>query len=238
MSVTLSTRGLVVVGDGASSVGPVDLSLAKGDALAIVGRAGAGKSLLLSGLVGLASIHEGEVHIEGVRVSPETLPEVRRQLGFCFQRDALLDDVTALENVLLAVRARGLDDDDRRAREALIAVGLSGAENKSPSELSGGMKKRLGIARALACAPTLLLGDAVTAGLDPSTAAEVLSRLLARVRSGHMAAVLATHDVDAVLPLVDSVLVLEQGRVVYAGPPAGLSARADLEPFVPQRRAA
>lgn len=236
-------RGVVIRGEGAFRVGPVDFTVNKGEALAIVGRAGSGKSLLLSGLVGLAPLEAGDVDVEGVPLRQATLAEVRRRVGFCFQRDALLDDETALENVRLAVRARATllgwhaDEVERRSRHALQDVGLDAAADKLPAELSGGMKKRLGIARAIACEPALLLGDAVTAGLDPSTAAEVLSRLFARVRSSEMAAIIATHDVDAVLPRVDRVLVLEQGRVLYAGSPEGLSSSKSLEPFAPRRAA-
>ncbi len=238
MPAVLELRGVVVSGAGGFQVGPVDFTLAKGECAAVLGRAGAGKSLLLSGLVGLLPLAAGEVRVGGVRLVPDTLDEVRRRVGFCFQRDALLDDESALENVRVAVRARGLDDADRRAREALSAVGLGGAFESFPAELSGGMRKRLGIARALACDPALLLGDAVTAGLDPSTAAEVLARLFARVRSRDMAAVIVTHDVDAVLPRSDLVLVLDAGRVAYQGAAGGLSAIAALEPFAPRRRAA
>lgn len=238
MSAALTGRGVVVRGEGGFCVGPVDLSLAAGEAVAVVGRAGAGKSLLLSGLVGLAPLAAGDVHVGGLPLDDAHLPALRRSLAFCFQRDALLDDETALENVAFALRARGLDGIPRRAREALSAVGLGEAAAKLPSELSGGMRKRLGVARALACEPALLLGDAVTDGLDPSTAAEVLARLFSRVRAGEMAALLATHDVDAVLPLVDRVLVLEEGRVVYAGDAAGLHQRPMLAAFAPRRRAA
>src|SRR5690606_4839840 len=123
VSAALTGRGVVVRGEGGFCVGPVDLSLAAGEAVAVVGRAGAGKSLLLSGLVGLAPLAAGDVHVGGLPLDDAHLPALRRSLAFCFQRDALLDDETALENVAFALRARGLDGITRRAREALVAVG-------------------------------------------------------------------------------------------------------------------
>jgi ABC-type multidrug transport system ATPase subunit len=236
VSLALDVRGLVVRGEGGFRLGPVDLALARGQALAVVGRAGAGKSLLLSALAGLVPIAAGEVRVDGLPLDEEHLVDVRQRLGFAFQRDALFDEESALENVAFAVRARGLSDEKRRALEALRAVGLEAAADKLPSALSGGMRKRLGVARALAAEPLLLLGDSVTDGLDPSTAAEVLTNVFARVRTGEMAALLATHDVDAILPRVGRVLVLEGGRVVHHGAPEGL--RGALEAFAPRRRAA
>jgi ABC-type multidrug transport system ATPase subunit len=237
LSAVLVLRGLVALGDDGFSVGPVDLELHAGQAMALLGRAGAGKSLLLSALVGLAPLVEGSAQVAGVPLERGRLKELRRKVGFCFQRDALLGEATALENVRLAVRARDLDDEEGRARRALDAVGLLAAAHKAVPELSGGMKKRLGLARALACEPALLLGDDVTAGLDPSTSAAVLDRLLTRVRAGEAAALLSTHDVDALLPRVDTALVLDGGRVVYRGAPKGLAAVPELAPFVARRAA-
>lgn len=227
----LALRGLVALGDAGFRVGPVQLELPKGSAFALLGRTGSGKSLLLSSLVGLAPVVEGEAAVCGVPLDEEHLPELRRKVGFCFQRDALLGDEDALENVRLAVRARGLDDDEGRARRALHDVGLEAAASKAVPELSGGMRKRLGLARALACDPELLLGDDVTAGLDPSTSAYVLDRLLERVRAGEASALLSTHDVDGLLPRVDGVLVLDEGRVAFTGTPGALAEEQRLAPF-------
>jgi D-methionine transport system ATP-binding protein len=233
----IRARNLEVKGAGDFVLGPLTLELPRAGAHAVVGRAGAGKSLLLLALAGLVDRSAGAASVDGH--DPAAAPaEARRALGLVFQRDALLDDEDALSNVAVAVRARGLDDSEDRAREALALVGLEDARHKPTFELSGGMKKRLGLARALACEPSVFLGDEVTAGLDPSTAAGVLDRIFELRARTQMTCLFATHDVDAVLPRCDGVTVLEAGRVVLQGDASQLTQDAALSAFAPRRSAA
>lgn len=233
MTAVLRVRDVVTDGTGGFRLGPLSLEMARGEALAVVGRAGAGKSLFLRSLIGLSWPRAGTVEIDGVPLERERLRELRDKVGFAFQRDALVDDLTALENVALAARGRGRGNASDRARAALDAVGLEGAYDKLPMELSGGMRRRVGLARALVTEPALLLCDDATAGLDPSTSVEVLERVLKGARRGDAAVLLSTHDVDAVLPRVDRVLLLEAGRVSYLGSAAGLLTREETRAFAP-----
>ncbi|MFZ9888601.1 MAG: ATP-binding cassette domain-containing protein, partial [Myxococcota bacterium] len=235
-SCLLRVDDVVVHSPSGFRLGPVSFALGAGESLAVVGRAGAGKSLLLASLVGLLPASGGVVELGGILASGESLTAARQRAAFCFQRDALLDEVDAFENVMRAVAARRLDNPAIRARKALDEVGLSEAAAKFPAQLSGGMRRRLGIARALACDPAIFLGDALTAGLDPITTDEILTCVLDSPRSRERATVLSTHDVDAVLPRVDRVLVLEQGSVSFLGSCAALATQPGLEAFGYRRR--
>ncbi|HEY4220204.1 MAG TPA: ATP-binding cassette domain-containing protein [Myxococcota bacterium] len=206
------------------ALGPIDFVLDARGSLAVVGAAGSGKSLLLSALAGLAPS-------TGVIARP---PHV----AMIFQRDALDDGKSALDNVILAARARHISEPEQVARMALASVGLAGHLDKLPRSLSGGMKKRVGIARAIATAPELILADDPTAGLDPSTAAEILALLLDDQAQRRGALVIATQDVDVVLPHVDSVLVLDRGRAIYQGSTAHLADSADTAPYAARAGAA
>jgi phospholipid/cholesterol/gamma-HCH transport system ATP-binding protein len=192
---------------------PLSFRLGKGETLGVIGPPASGKSLLLRALAGLVP-HRGRVIREG-------------SVAMVFQRDALDDAVTALDNVVTAVRARGIAQPEQVSRDALVRVGLSGHELKLPRALSGGMRKRVGIARALAVSPSVLLLDDPTAGLDPSTARELIALLRAGAES--RATVIVTQDVDVVLPTVTRVLLLDGGRLLAHCAPHELSA-----PFAPQ----
>ncbi len=214
----LDVVGLVARGRGGLVLGPVDVAVAQGEVLAVVGSTGAGKSLLLSALAGLA---------------PSSCTHELR-VGMVFQSAALDDACTALENVARATRARRLPAPDDAARAALRAVGLGDALHKLPRQLSGGMRRRAALARALAVAPELLLLDDPTAGLDPLTTREVLALALPRDGSAPPT-IIVTHDVDEVVPLAHRALVLAAGRPVFSGAPAELAAHPSLAAFAPRR---
>lgn len=205
----IETIGLVVAGRGGLTLGPVSLRVDDGEALAILGVSGAGKTLLLAALAGL--------------VPRLTRGEVRRSgpVAMVFQRDALDDGRNALANVWMAAAARGITAPLDAARAALARVGLGDDADKLPRELSGGMRKRVNIARALVVEPAILLADDPTAGLDPETAREVLALLLEAPIPRTL--VIATQDVDVVLPHVPRALVLDAGRPAWEGPPARLA---------------
>jgi ABC-type nitrate/sulfonate/bicarbonate transport system ATPase subunit len=179
-------------------LGPVSLDVAAGETVALLGPTGSGKSLLLRALAGLLPV-QGECVVE----SPRAL---------VFQRDALLEDRTVHRNVSDAARACGIERADDAARDVLERVGLEAHVDKRPSQLSGGMRKRVGIARALVVNPRVLLCDDPTAGLDPGTSRAVLGLL--RTHAPTAAIVIATHDVDVALAYVDRVLWLGPDRTV------------------------
>jgi ABC-type multidrug transport system ATPase subunit len=223
MSVRVTS--LEVYGREGFSLGPVSLSVEDGHALAVLGGPRAGKTLLLSALAGLLSPRNV---VRGVLERPDSVAMV-------FQRDALADDRTALENVAAAARARSIPAPREAARAALARVGLAGDVEKLPRALSGGMRKRVGIARALAVRPRLLLADDPTAGLDPETARDVLALLLEPAHDDlegpPRAVLIATQDVDVVLPRVEQALVLEGGEPAFLGTPTALADHPSLSIF-------
>lgn len=217
-------------------LGPVSFRVDDGDVLGVVGAAGSGKSLLLATLAGLVSAPAARSRRHHPRVSGE----VRRSgsLALVFQRDALDDGRSALDNVALAAAARGVPSPLEAARRALERVSLGGDLHKLPRELSGGMRKRVNIARALVVEPAILLADDPTAGLDPHTAHEVLSLILAPVHTDAGArartVIVTTQDVDVVLPRVPRTLVLDDGQVAWQGAPAELARHEAWRTFAPR----
>jgi phospholipid/cholesterol/gamma-HCH transport system ATP-binding protein len=198
----------------------VSVRLGSGARALVLGAPGAGKTTLLKALAGLRAPTAGAVRWDGAEVSRLPAPE-RRQLqayfGMVFQTDALFDSATVLHNAALPLLNRGvpLKDARRRAERVLDELGLLGAAALSPAELSGGMRKRTGLARALVAEPGILLADDPLAGLDPGTAAQV-AELLLRVSSGRTLLV-ALPDPTPLLPLPRSIL-LREGAVAYDGP--------------------
>ena len=200
----------------------VDCVLPPGTRALVLGRSGAGKTTLLKALAGLVPSSEGSVRWDGQEVARLSAAERRARqaaFGMVFQTDALFDSLTVRENVLLPLRNRGVgpEEAEARAREVLQAVGLREAANALPERLSGGMKKRAGIARALAARPSVLLADDPFAGLDPGTARQVARVLLEVAGSGTLLVV--APDAPAELPL-PRWLYLRDGQLVHDGPPA------------------
>ncbi len=206
----------------------VDLRIEEGEAAAIIGRSGGGKSILLKHLIGLLRPDEGEVWVDGVNVtllSERELLRIRRQFGMLFQGAALFDSLTVAENVgFLLARERELTGAEvaRRVAEALELVDLAGTEAKKPAELSGGMRKRVGLARAIVYRPRVVLYDEPTTGLDP-VVADSIDRLIVRVCE-HMrvTTVMVTHDMRSVRTVAGRVLMLHGGRIHAAGAPEEL----------------
>ena len=200
----------------------VSCVLPHGSRALVLGRSGAGKTTLLKVLAGLLPPTSGTVLWEGQDVTHLSQGERRQRqaaFGFVFQTDALFDSLTVRENVLLPLRNRGmgLEEAEARAGEVLAAVGLREAANALPERLSGGMKKRAGIARALAARPRVLLADDPFAGLDPGTARQVARVLLEVAGSGTLLVVAPDAPVELPLPRW---LYLRDGRLVHDGPPA------------------
>ena len=199
------------------------LEVHPGETLAIVGQSGTGKSVALKHVVGLLKPDRGEVWIDGLNLgemSLEELNEVRRNVGYVFQFAALFDSQTIFENVGMGLqRVPGMTEDSikMRVRECLALVELEGYEGRYPAQLSGGQKKRAGLARAIATQPEYLLYDEPTTGLDPVTKT-VIDRLIIRTREElKVTSVLITHDMDSAYRVADRIGMLFSG--VIQGPP-------------------
>lgn len=200
----------------------IDFSVGKGEILAVMGSSGGGKTTLLKCMCGLVRPTAGTVVVDGVDVVQD--PErARAKMGLVFQYAALFDYMSVAENVLFGVRRRRrLSNGDARKLVAdyLEEVHLEGTEGLLPSELSGGMRKRVGLARALAMEPTVLLYDEPTSGLDPVTAYAIDS-LIVEVRDKRQAtSVVVSHDVSSVFRVADRIAFLHQGDLLFLGTPA------------------
>jgi len=201
----------------------VDLDVARGETLTVLGRSGGGKSVFLKLLIGLQKPDAGSIHIRGrelARLPLDALNELRKKLGFLFQHAALYDSLTVRENVAFPLRRHtDLPDDERerRVRELLSHMGMEDDLDKLPGQISGGMKKRVGLARALALDPEIMLLDEPTAGLDPITAAEMIGLIQDTRRAREMSAVVVTHDLRSVEALADRVVLLEAGKIKVEG---------------------
>jgi phospholipid/cholesterol/gamma-HCH transport system ATP-binding protein len=201
----------------------LSLQVQAGETMAVLGRSGTGKSVLLKVLIGLQAPDGGSVHIHGQDISqlaPRQLNEIRKRVGFLFQQAALYDSLTVAENVDFPLsRHSKLPDAERKekVRELLAGMGMEKDMEKFPSEISGGMQKRVGLARALALDPDILLFDEPTSGLDPITADEI-GRLIASLRDGReTTAVVVTHDVRAARLYSDRFVLIHEGKLVIEG---------------------
>ncbi|HEX6209258.1 MAG TPA: ABC transporter ATP-binding protein [Methylomirabilota bacterium] len=224
--VTKAFDGFVVLDD-------LTLEVASGSACCILGRSGTGKSVALKHIVGLLRPDRGRVFVGGVDVtslSSREMTGVRRGIGFVFQNAALFDSISVGENVAFPLRRHTrLPEAEIRARagERLRQVGLEEAFDKLPATLSGGMRKRAGLARAMALDPPLLLVDEPSAGLDPITSAEIDALLLRVKREQGATLVVVTHNVPSARAIGDDLVFLHEGRVLARGPAAELDHSAD-----------
>jgi phospholipid/cholesterol/gamma-HCH transport system ATP-binding protein len=211
----------------------VSFDVPAGCGFIILGRSGTGKSVTLRHIVRLVTPDRGRVFVGADEISALSGPElsrVRRRIGFLFQNAALFDSISVGENVAFPLRrhTRLADRDVRgRAREKLEAVGLGNEYDKMPAQLSGGMRKRAGLARALALDPPILLVDEPSAGLDPITADEIDGLLLDLKKRGGTTLIVVTHDIASARRLGDTLLMLHEGRVVASGSPDDLARSAD-----------
>ena len=201
----------------------IDLTVAEGETLAVLGRSGTGKSVLLKLLVGLQEPDAGCIEIMGQHIEALKTPElnnVRRKIGFLFQQAALYDSLTVGENVGFPLRRHSKHSEwerQEKVRRLLSDVGLESDLDKLPSQISGGMQKRVGLARALALGPEILLLDEPTAGLDPITAQEIdklISDLQAKRR---ITSVVVTHDIRGAKGFADRMVLLHEGNIVIEG---------------------
>ena len=201
----------------------IDLKIAQGETVAVLGRSGTGKSVLLKLIVGLQKPDSGSIRIHGkeiIELPLDELNEVRKKIGFLFQEAALYDSLTLEENVEFPLRRHSnISEKEQkdRARELLSRVGMENDLNKLPSQISGGMKKRIGLARALALDPDILLFDEPTAGLDPITASEIEELILNLQKERETASVVVTHDLHGAKTVSDRVALIHEGDILIEG---------------------
>ena len=213
----------------------VTLDIPKGTAFVLLGRSGTGKSVALRHIIGLMRPDAGRILIEGRDIGPldaRGLTEVRKHIGFLFQNAALFDSMTVGENAAFPLRrhTRLSDHEIRdRARQKLADVGLEREFDKMPADLSGGMKKRAALARAMALDPGILLVDEPSAGLDPITSREIDELLVERKRAG-TTLVVVTHNIPSARAIGDELALLHDGRLVARGTASELD--RDREPLV------
>ena len=213
----------------------VTLDIPKGTAFVLLGRSGTGKSVALRHIIGLMRPDAGRILIEGRDIGPldaRGLTEVRKHIGFLFQNAALFDSMTVGENAAFPLRrhTRLSDHEIRdRARQKLADVGLEREFDKMPANLSGGMKKRAALARAMALDPGILLVDEPSAGLDPITSREIDELLVERKRAG-TTLVVVTHNIPSARAIGDELALLHDGRLVARGTASELD--RDREPLV------
>ena len=215
-------RGLRKAFNGRVVLDGLTLDVMDGETMVVIGFSGAGKSVALKHVVGLLHPDAGDVIVDGRPVSEldrPALTALRHDIGYVFQFAALFDSMTVAENVALGLVRRGLGQEviAERVAEALALVDLTGTDAKLPAELSGGMRKRVGIARAIALKPRYILYDEPTTGLDPVTSA-VMDRLMVRTRE-HLGVtgVVVTHDMRSAYTVGDRIAMLYEGRVRAVG---------------------
>lgn len=222
----ISLEGVRLSFDGAEVLRGVDLRLEAGAIVGLIGPPSVGKSVLLKLIAGLIRPSAGRVEVGGedlASMPAARLREVRKTIGMVFQNNALFDSKTIFENVAFPLRRATVpvsqEEIDRRVRARLADVGLAGTEGRYPHELSGGMQKRAGIARATVFGPAIRLYDEPTAGLDPVTASRILALIAAiHAEDAGGVSVVVSNEMDSLLAAVPRVVMLHGGRVAYDGP--------------------
>ena len=209
--------------DGRRVLNNVSFQVGTGEVLAVLGRSGTGKSVLLKLMIRLLTPDSGGVRVLGQEMAglaEEQLAEIRMKVRFLFQGAALYDSLTVAENVEFPLRRHtkmSAEEPHRRTRELLGSVGLESDLDKQPSQIFGGMQKRVGLASALALEPGILLFDEPTAGLDPITATEIGKLILELKNNRKMTAVVVTHDTRAAKLFCDRVILMREGSVAFEG---------------------
>lgn len=211
----------------------VTLKMERGETMVIIGQSGGGKSVLLKHMVGILKPDRGEVWVDGLdisRLEKEELNKVRRRFGMLFQGGALFDSLTVGENVGFALRrytALSENEIREKVKEKLAMVGLRDIENVKPAELSGGMKKRVGLARAIAMEPEVVFYDEPTTGIDPIMADAINSLIIDLHNKLKITSIVVTHDMTSAYKIADRIAMLYQGVIIGIGSPEEIKATAD-----------
>jgi len=224
-------RPKIAIRDLRKSFGPkvvldgVDLEVAQGESMVIIGASGTGKSVLLKHIIGLLRPDAGSVEVDGVAVAGldnRSLTEFRRKFGMSFQEGALFDSMSVAQNVafpLQRLTKKSKDEIRQRVEECLSLVQLPGIGDRLPSQLSGGMRRRVGFARAIAQQPEILLFDEPTTGLDPVTTAQI-NEVIVDISDGLKATtVTITHDMESAYRIADRIAMLDRGKIIAVAPP-------------------
>jgi len=223
----------------------VDLKIARGETMVVIGQSGSGKSVLLKHIIGLLCPDRGQVFVDGHEITcldENARLAVTRKCGYLFQAAALFDSMTVAENIAFGLtRYARVDRAEVRrvVAESLERVGLRGIEELMPAELSGGMKKRVGLARAIAYRPEIMLYDEPSAGIDPIRADSINDLINQLKRDMGVTSVVITHDMKSAFKVADRVALLYGGRIVEEGTPAAIAASANpvVQQFINGRAA-
>jgi phospholipid/cholesterol/gamma-HCH transport system ATP-binding protein len=216
----------------------VDLDIATGEIMVVIGRSGGGKSVLLKHLIGLLRPDSGSVAVDGTEISRlrgSELDRVRERYGVVFQGGALFDSMSVAENVAFPLREKSRlkpAEIKNRVEEKLEQVGLSDMGHKNPAEISGGMRKRVAIARALVTEPEIVFFDEPTTGLDPILVNTIHHLIVELHRKFRFTAVMVSHEIPEIFEIADRVAMLHEGRIIEVGAPEAL--RASTNPIVQQ----
>ena len=219
--------------NGKKVLDAVNLEIQTGETLAVIGQSGCGKSVLLKHIIGLLIPDAGTVHIDGKNIhamSEKELYLLRLRFGFLFQGAALFDSMTVMENVALGLTENSLvaESEIRRiVAEKLEMVGLPGIEQLKPAELSGGMRKRVGLARALATEPDYLFYDEPTTGLDPVMSNQIDALIADITDKLNVTSIVVTHDLFSVYTIAHRVAMMHEGKIYFQGTPVELQASTD-----------
>lgn len=212
------------------------LDIQRGESITIIGGSGAGKSVMLKMLIGLLSVDAGEIVFDGdmvTQLDERHLPAVRRRIGMLFQGAALFDSLSVFENIAYGLREHlhlAEKEIAQRVAESLEYVGLPGVESMAPADLSGGMKKRVGLARAIAVRPEVLLYDEPTTGLDPINVTRINRLILHLKETLKVTSVVVTHDMHSAFAVSDRIAMIHRGKVIFTGSPEQL--RQSRQPHV------
>jgi phospholipid/cholesterol/gamma-HCH transport system ATP-binding protein len=220
--------GSKIVHDG------IDLKIYKGEILTLMGGSGSGKSVLLRCLIGLEKPDRGEIFFQGqdiTKLDEEALTEARKQIAYVFQYGALFDSLTIYENLAYPLKEHTKLSDgaiDKKVKEALLQVGLDGSQTLFPSDLSGGMQRRVGVARSIIMGPEVILYDEPTTGLDPYNSKQIL-RIILELQKKGATSVLVTHDMSSIFAVTDRVAFIKKGKIHAIGTADEIQSNPDKE---------
>jgi phospholipid/cholesterol/gamma-HCH transport system ATP-binding protein len=229
----ISVRNLVVQYGERIVLNDISLEVMPGETMVILGESGGGKSTFLRCLIGLYKPSTGKIFISGrdiTKITREQFNEIRKKFGVLFQSAALFNSMSVADNIALPLREHTRLDEpviEIMVKMKLALVGLTGSEQLLPSQLSGGMKKRAGLARAMAMDPEMLFFDEPTSGLDPRMAADIDSLILKLERAFQMTMVIVTHRIESAFTVADRIAMFHAGKLLFIGTPAEMRASAD-----------